>query len=124
MAKRRPVLTEQQREQRELVVASIEQLRSSNGWRAHLAARPRFRSYSPRNVLLILQQHPTATRVAGFRDPSHFGCNTHSPPSGHRRAEQLSIGSGALINRSLDPGRASQYRTLIAHLGGGLASRS
>jgi antirestriction protein ArdC len=72
MAKRRPVLTEQQREQRraeqrELVVASIEQLRSSDGWRAYLAARARFRSYSARNVLLILTQHPSSTRVAGFR---------------------------------------------------------
>jgi hypothetical protein len=32
-------------EQRELVRASIEQLRSSEGWRAWLAARARFRSY-------------------------------------------------------------------------------
>jgi hypothetical protein len=45
------------------VVASIEQLRSSAGWRAYLDARTRFRPYSPRNVLLILQQHPSATRV-------------------------------------------------------------
>ena len=72
MAKRRPVLTEEQREQRrveqrELVVASIEQLRSSSGWRAYLDARARFRSYSARNVLMIIQQHPTAERVAGFR---------------------------------------------------------
>jgi hypothetical protein len=72
MAKKRPVLTEQEREQRraeqrELVVASIEQLRSSDGWRAYLNARARFRRYSARNVLLILAQHPSATRVAGFR---------------------------------------------------------
>ena len=72
MAKRRPVLTEEQREQRrveqrELVVASIEQLRSSTGWRAYLNGRARFRSYSARNVLMIIQQHPTAERVAGFR---------------------------------------------------------
>jgi antirestriction protein ArdC len=72
MAKQRPVLTEEQREQRRaeqraLVVASIEQLRSSDGWRVYLAARARFRSYSPRNILLILAQHPNATRVAGFR---------------------------------------------------------
>ena len=72
MAKRRQVLTEAQREQRrieqrELVVASIEQLRSSDGWGAYLTARARFRSYSARNVLMILQQHPSATRVAGFR---------------------------------------------------------
>ena len=72
MAKRRPVLTGEQREQRrveqrELVVAAIEQLRSSTGWRAYLNARARFGSYSARNVLMIVQQHPTAERVAGFR---------------------------------------------------------
>ncbi len=72
MAKKRQVLTEAQREQRrieqrELVVASIQQLRSSDGWSAYLTARARFRSYSARNVLMILQQHPSATRVAGFR---------------------------------------------------------
>ena len=70
MAKKRPVLTEEQREQRraeqrELVVASIEQLRSSDGWRAYLAARARFRSYSARNVLLILQQHPVGDAGGG-----------------------------------------------------------
>lgn len=54
-------------EQRELVLASIEQLRTSDGWQAYLKARRRFSSYSWRNVLLILFQHPTATRVAGFR---------------------------------------------------------
>ena len=72
MTGRRQVLTDEQREQRraeqrELVVASIEQLRSSDGWGAYLSARGRFRSYSARNVLSILQQHPSATRVAGFR---------------------------------------------------------
>ena len=48
-------------------VASIEQLRTSDGWQAYLKARRRFPNYSWRNVLLILSQHPTATRVAGFR---------------------------------------------------------
>jgi hypothetical protein len=54
-------------EQRALVVESIEQLRSSDGWRAYLKTRRALRAYSPRNVLLIMLQHPTATRVAGFR---------------------------------------------------------
>jgi N-terminal domain of anti-restriction factor ArdC len=54
-------------EQRELVRASVEQLRSSDGWQAYLKARRQFHSYSWRNVLLILHQHPTAQRVAGFR---------------------------------------------------------
>jgi antirestriction protein ArdC len=66
------VLTDEQRkqrrtEQRELVTTSIEQLRSSDGWQQYLRTRAVFRSYSPRNVLLIMLQHPTATRVAGFR---------------------------------------------------------
>ncbi|HXO10601.1 MAG TPA: ArdC family protein [Solirubrobacteraceae bacterium] len=47
--------------------ASIEQMRTSDGWQAHLKARRRFPTYRWRNVLLILSQHPTATRVAGFR---------------------------------------------------------
>ena len=72
MAKAKRSLTEQEREQRraqqrDLTRASIEQLRSSDGWRSWLRARARFRSYSPRNVLMILSQHPTAERVAGFR---------------------------------------------------------
>jgi len=72
MAKHRRALTDQEREQRhaqqrELVRASIEQLRSSDGWRAYLKGRAKFRSYSPRNVLMILAQHETAERVAGFR---------------------------------------------------------
>jgi len=71
MAKPRQPLTDEEREQRraeqrELVVASIEQLRTSDGWQAYLKARAQFRSYSWRNVLLILHQHPTAERVAGF----------------------------------------------------------
>jgi antirestriction protein ArdC len=65
-------LTDEEREerrvqQRELVTASIEQLRTSDGWRAYLRTRTAFRSYSPRNVLLIMLQRPSATRVAGFR---------------------------------------------------------
>jgi N-terminal domain of anti-restriction factor ArdC len=72
MARTRRPLTKQEREQRradqrEVVRASIEQLRSSDGWTAYLKARRRFTTYSWRNVLLILSQHPTATRVAGFR---------------------------------------------------------
>ena len=72
MAKHTRTLTDEEREQRraqqrELVRASVEQLRSSDGWQAYLKARARFHSYSWRNVLLILHQHPTAQRVAGFR---------------------------------------------------------
>jgi antirestriction protein ArdC len=72
MPRTRRAVTPQEREQRraeqrELVRASIEQLRTSDGWQAYLNARRRFANYSWRNVLLIASQHPTATRVAGFR---------------------------------------------------------
>ncbi len=65
-------LTDQQRgerreRERELVRSSIEQLRSSDGWRQWLKARARFGRYSVRNQLLIANQHPSATKVAGFR---------------------------------------------------------
>ena len=69
---RRPPLSDAEREQRraeqrELVQASIEQLRSSDGWQAYLKARRRLHTYSPRNVLLIVLQHETAETVAGFQ---------------------------------------------------------
>jgi antirestriction protein ArdC len=65
-------LTDEQRAQRreqerELVEHAVEQLRSSAGWQAWLRARSRFPRYSLHNQLLIAHQHPTATRVAGFK---------------------------------------------------------
>ena len=72
MTRTRTPVSDEEREQRharqrELVTASIEQLRTSEGWQSYLKTRGAFRAYSPRNVLLIALQHPTATRVAGFR---------------------------------------------------------
>jgi antirestriction protein ArdC len=58
---------ERRARERELVRDSVEQLRSSDGWRQWLRTRSRFHSYSFGNQLLIAHQHPTATRVAGFR---------------------------------------------------------
>jgi len=60
MTGRRQVLTEAQREQRrieqrELVVASIQQLRSSDGWGAYLNARARFRSYT---IIILSASRP------------------------------------------------------------------
>lgn len=85
MAKTRRALTDQEREQRraqqrELVVKSIEQLRTSDGWQAYLKGRRQFRAYSWRNVLLIYMQHPTAERVAGFHAWLKLGyCVTKRP---------------------------------------------
>ena len=47
---------------------AIEQACSAGGWRAYLTAQARFHRYSFRNLLLILEQSPNATRVAGFHD--------------------------------------------------------
>jgi len=52
---------------REYARQAVERLRSSEGWQQWLATRARFHSYSLANQLLIALQHPTATRVAGFR---------------------------------------------------------
>jgi hypothetical protein len=69
-SRRRRPLTDAEREQRraeqrELVIASVEQLRSSAGWQAYLRARRRLHAYS-RNVLSILAQRETAETIAGF----------------------------------------------------------
>jgi hypothetical protein len=86
MARSRRAFTDEERrqqraQQRELVIASIEQLRTSEGRQAYLHARARFPSYSWRNVLLILSQHPTAERVAGFRGWLELGyCVTRGAP--------------------------------------------
>jgi hypothetical protein len=53
--------------EREYVQQAVEQLRSSEGWKAWLRARRHFRSYSLTNQLLIAIAMPDATRVAGFK---------------------------------------------------------
>ena len=45
----------------------VASLTTSEGWREYLAVQSRFPRYSPNNVLLILNQRPDATRVAGYR---------------------------------------------------------
>jgi antirestriction protein ArdC len=62
---------EERRRQAEALQASIgdqvEQLRQSEQWTRFLQFAQAFHAYSLNNVLLILSQNPTATRVAGFR---------------------------------------------------------
>ena len=88
MAKTRRPLTDEEREarraaQRELVRASIEQLRSSDGWQAYLHARRRFPSYSWRNILLILP--PTTHRDARRGVPRMAGSRLLRPQAPRRR---------------------------------------
>jgi len=62
---------EERRAQAEALQASIaeqvEELRDSEAWIRFLQFAQSFHRYSLSNVLLILSQRPTATRVAGFR---------------------------------------------------------
>lgn len=53
--------------EREKVVAAVKALQTSDGWLAWAKVRKAFRRYSPINQLLIAQQMPDATRVAGFK---------------------------------------------------------
>ena len=54
-------------EGRERLEAAIDALLSSEGWRAWVTARGRFRRYSLHNSYLIAAQAPEATYVAGYR---------------------------------------------------------
>ena len=51
----------------ESIAVQVASLRESGEWERFLAFAGAFHSYSLSNVLLILSQYPTATRVAGFR---------------------------------------------------------
>ena len=50
----------------ERLVQQLEALRTSEDWAAFLRFAAKFHSYSARNTLLILNQRPSATRVASF----------------------------------------------------------
>ncbi|WP_068278874.1 ArdC-like ssDNA-binding domain-containing protein, partial [Aldersonia kunmingensis] len=52
---------------RDDLAAKVAALAESNEWRRFLDFAAAFHTYSFNNVILILSQHPTATRVAGFR---------------------------------------------------------
>jgi antirestriction protein ArdC len=47
---------------------ALEHACTLGGWRDYLSVQARFHRYSFRNTLMILQQRPTASRVAGFHD--------------------------------------------------------
>lgn len=51
----------------EKVERGVKQLLNSDNWAQWLKLQAQFHDYSFSNVLLILQQYPTATQVAGYR---------------------------------------------------------
>ena len=48
------------------IQTAVENFRSSDNYLAYLKGMKHFRSYSIRNTILIVNQNPGATRVAGF----------------------------------------------------------
>nr|MDQ3643399.1 ArdC family protein [Actinomycetota bacterium] len=55
------------------LVSTIADLVSGEDWRRFLEASQRLHAYSASNVLLILNQHRAATRVAGYRTWQRLG---------------------------------------------------
>ena len=53
--------------------AGIQAIQSSDDFKAYLAAAARFHSYSYANVLLVLAQRPSATRIAGYKTWQSLG---------------------------------------------------
>ncbi|MFD1722407.1 ArdC-like ssDNA-binding domain-containing protein [Amnibacterium endophyticum] len=57
----------------ESIAVQVEALKASGEWERFLAFAGAFHTYSLSNVLLILSQRPTATKVAGFRKWQELG---------------------------------------------------
>ena len=70
-ARRQRLTVEQRRERHDALVAkladAVAALATGEGWLRYLRAVSTLREYSPSNQMLILQQRPDATRVAGYR---------------------------------------------------------
>ncbi len=60
-------------EQRERVERAVRELLTSDGWRRWAETRATFHRYSFGNCLLIAQQAPSATQVAGFKSWQQLG---------------------------------------------------
>jgi len=60
-------------EQREQVERAVRELLTSDGWRRWAGTRATFHRYSFGNCLLIAQQAPSATQVAGFKSWQSLG---------------------------------------------------
>jgi antirestriction protein ArdC len=85
----RRALTDEERAEkraaeRELIAEAVDGLRSSEGWQRWLRLRRHFHTYSFRNQILIAQQMPYATRVAGFRKWLDLGYAVRKAETGIR----------------------------------------
>ncbi|MGV8970697.1 MAG: ArdC-like ssDNA-binding domain-containing protein [Rhodoglobus sp.] len=80
------------------IATQVEQLRETEQWQRFLSFAQAFHAYSLNNVLLILSQNPTATRVAGFRTWQQLGRQVRKGERGIRifgfRQKKLTNDSG------------------------------
>lgn len=79
---------EQRKAEAEALQASIgeqvEALRNSDEWRRMLDFARSFHAYSVNNLLLVMQQMPTATRIAGYRKWQSLGRQVRKGEQGIR----------------------------------------
>ena len=81
------------------LVARLEQgvqdVTTSEGWRAYLAAQAKFHQYSLGNVLLVLAQKPDATRLAGFHTWIRLGRHVRKGEHGIRILAPVAVRKAA-----------------------------
>lgn len=63
----------QLKEMQAKISEQVDNFRDSEEWKRYLDFAAQFHNYSARNIMLIMQQMPTATRVAGFRKWKELG---------------------------------------------------
>jgi N-terminal domain of anti-restriction factor ArdC len=94
------------------LVTGVRALVASDDWRAMLAMAARLHTYSWRNCLLILQQKPDATQVAGYRTWQSLGRQA-------RRGEQgIGVLAPFTYRRAVECAMASRVVTVSDVLGG------
>jgi hypothetical protein len=83
-AEREAFKAERREEERARIEASVRELMTSEGWARWARTRSAFHTYSLCNTLLIAQQMPSATMVAGYRTWQSIGRQVRKGQAGIR----------------------------------------
>ncbi len=92
----------------EQLEAGIQAIQSSDDFKAYLAAAAKFHSYSYANVLLVLAQYPTATRVAGYKTWQSLGRQVNKGERAIYIDQCVTMGKAPSLPSSLS-GRTESY---------------
>jgi hypothetical protein len=104
--------TDRLKELHDQLSSTVETLVTSEDWQAMLAVAARFHRYSASNVMLILAQRPTATRVAGYKRWQSMGRQV-------RKAEHsIAILAPCVYRRPVDDAEAETHPALAKVLRG------